>query len=58
MTFHDIATDNDCVDDVQMQLDNGDRICTCGVDCFETDYEISLSSSAWPAKKFAVSKMT
>ena len=44
-----------CVEQVQVDLDKGRRKCPCGVDCSETDYEVSMSSSAWPSKGFEVS---
>ena len=46
--------DNECVDRVQEEMDEGRRKCPCGVDCEETDYEVTLSTSAWPSKGFEV----
>ena len=49
-----MVTDSNCVDIVLEELDTGKRFCPCNVDCMETDYETSLSSSTWPAKGFQV----
>ena len=43
-----------CIKRVQKELDHGTRKCPCGVDCSETDYEVSMSASVWPAEKFTV----
>ena len=46
--------DDKCVGRVQEEMDEGRRKCPCGVDCVETDYEVTLSTSAWPSKGFKV----
>ena len=36
------------------QLDYGNRNCSCGADCEETDYDVYLSQAKWPSKMYEV----
>ena len=43
-----------CIDEILKKLDGGNRTCSCGVNCEETQYEVKLSSSDWPSQDYVV----
>jgi len=44
--------DEICIDEILKNLDGGNRTCSCGVNCEETQYEVKLSSSDWPSQDY------
>ena len=50
-----IEPDDICISGILKELDDGNRTCSCGVNCEETQYEVKLSSSDWPSQDYVVS---
>ena len=50
----EIEPDEICIGEILKNLDGGNRTCSCGVNCEETQYEVKLSSSDWPSQDYVV----
>ena len=46
--------DDICISEILKEIDDGNRTCSYGVNCEETQYEVKLSSSDWPSQDYVV----
>ena len=47
-------TQKDCVTNIVVEYDIGERTCDCGPPCDEVEYEKLVSSTLWPGKQAAL----